>query len=399
MNSPIRFHLITITLVVGQLWLASAKTINVGLTKTTVMEAGPVGQPVTAYQLNLDIGTPGKQFSMLLDVNGKETWVPHNLALGGIIYHRLHYSKGYSKKASSSSVKEDKEFTINCLGCQLTGKPYEDTVRLVNASSDSGLSNSKLKVRQRFLAISSASNGLLSAYPNDGVLSLNPAFISDIGSRSFLANLQNQQLIDDLKFSLLLNSNLEDSDGGELTFGGLNPARYFGNIYYHNLANNYERWETNLQNVMLGGQVVSCHQKGCTAVLSTGVNEIYGPPEDILRIMNLLNVGKAAKNVKLDNSTNNGETNQLDLYEIECLRVADLPIITIHIDGMAYTIPPAMYIKKKVDGMIFKTSTCYVTIFSNKTPNQWILGTNFLANYYTVFDMNKRQIGFAARKR
>lgn len=367
--------------------MGSKRIIRIVLNKQTEMEAGLGGQPLTTYYVNLDVGTPPKGYKMLVDINAQETWLPHSLPIS-FVFNRLHYAKGYSKKGSSSSSKESsKEYDVEYQTCTLTGKAYEDFITF----ADPVINHQKATLRQRFLAMSSASNGALSDYPTDGVLAMSPALLSNTGTRSLLVNMEQACLIDDLKFSLYLDSNLKNNDGGELTFGGLNPTMFIGNIYYHQVANLHGHWELNLQNVMFGGQVVSCNRLGCTALLSTGVNELYGPPDDVNLIMNLLGISNGDRKPT-------DEVKEHEIFEIECLRVAELPVLTFNIDGIAYHVPPSMYVKKKVDGIIFKTSTCYVTIFSNTESNQWILGTNFLANYYSTFDINKRQVGFAAKR-
>lgn len=365
------------------------KIIRVALNKDTTYESGIANQPVTTYYTTILVGTPPKPFKVLLDVNAKESWLPHYLKLG-IVYNRLHYSTGYNKKDSKSSVKEDKEYSIEYQKCYLTGKAYEDIVEFGNVTE----SFKTVSLRQRFLAISSASNDRFSKLNIDGVISLSSVVLSDTGTRSILVNLNQQGLINDLKFSFYFDTNPDTNYGGEITFGGLNPNKYLGNIYYHHLMNfDNDKWELKLQHVLLGSQLVSCHQKNCSAILSTGLNDLYGPLDDVRNIMNLLNVAKPINKLK------KGDEAHDELYEIDCLRVVDLPNLTFNIDGMSYVVTPSMYVKKHVEGLVFKTSTCYVSILSSRSNSQWILGTNFLSSYYTVFDLNRRQVGISAKSR
>lgn len=381
------FFIASVLLCLSNLSLG-AKTIRIKLHKTTSKQAGILGQPVTSYYINVNIGTPPKPFKLLLDTNANESWLPHYLKLG-IIFSRLNYKNGYCKKDSKTSRKEDREFTIEYQECELTGKPYEDIFEFKDVSEGTS-SNSSVSLRQRFLAISSASNDRFSSLEIDGVLSFAPAVSSDSGTRSILLNLNDARLIDELRFAIILD-NIEDNDeGGELMIGGIDQTKYIGNIRYHPLISLHRRWELPLQSVMLGGEVVSCYNLGCRATLSTGANDFYGPREDVLRIMKLLNVTSPDK-----------DSNQLAsdrLFEIDCLRVVNLPNLSFNIDGMPYVVSPSSYIKKKIDGLVFKSSTCYVTILPSDTVNHWILGSNFMSNYYTVFDLYKHQIGFATRR-
>lgn len=382
--------IISIILIELLVFIECQKSVTLQLNKEHLNGIAHAGRPITNYYLNVNVGTPGKPYKMLFDIDSSETWIPHSLTFS-VIFKRLHYNIGYSKKESSTSVKENQEYSIDYQGCILTGKAYEDHFKFENNLITE---NNNLSIRQRFLAISSASNGLLGDYASDGVIGISPATLSELGSRSVLVGLHENRLIDDLKFSLYLDANLNSSYGGEVTFGSINSSNYFTiheSIQLHNLTNLHNKWALNLNNVMLGGQVIPCNQLECMAILSTGVNEIYGPLEDVLNIMTSLNVS----------TFNRPMDDQIYYYnhEIDCLKIVNLPPITFNIDGILYSVPPEMYLKKNEDGLFTKTTTCYVAIFPHKLANnQWILGTNYLSNYYTVFDFNKRQVGFASKK-
>lgn len=363
------------------------RTIQIKLHKSTSEQGGILGQHVTSYYTNVNIGTPQKPFKLLIDTNANENWLPHYLKLG-IIYSRLHYKNGYCKKDSKTGKKEEKLFTFEYQKCELSGKAYEDIFEFIGVNEGSSYNN--VSFRQRFLAISSASNDRFSSLEIDGVLSLAPAVMSDSGTQSVLLNLRDTKLIDELKFSIALDTVDEKSEGGEIILGGTDQTKYIGNICYHPMISLHKRWELNLQSVMLGGEVVSCYNLGCKTTLSTGVNDFYGPREDVLRIMNLLGV--------VNNQKDNNELVEDKLFEIDCLKVINLPNLSFNIDGKPYVVSPSSYIKKKVDGLIFKSSTCYVAILPSDSINHWILGSNFMSNFYTIFDLNQRQIGFATRK-
>lgn len=360
------------------------KTVQIKLHKSISEQGGILGQPVTSYYTNVNIGTPQKPFKLLIDTDANESWLPHYLKLG-IIYSRLHYKTGYCKKDSKTGKKEEKSFTFEYQKCELSGKSYEDIFEFIDVNE--GSSSSNVSFRQKFLAISSASNDRFSNLEIDGVLSLAPAVLSDSGIQSVLLNLHETNLIGDSKFSIVLDTDDEKSEGGEIILGGINQAKFIGNIRYHPLISHHKRWELKLQSVMLGGEVVACYNLACKTTISTGVNDFYGPREDVLRIMNLLGV--------INSQKDNNQLVEDKLFEIDCLKVVNLPNLSFNIDGTPYVVSPSSYIKKKVDGLIFKSSTCYVAILPRNSINHWILGSNFISNFYTVFDLNKRQIGFA----
>lgn len=361
--------------------LVSCKMVRLSLGKSSSMKAGDLGQPLTSYYANVDVGTPPKAYKLLLDVNARETWLPHFLKLG-LIYQRLNYMNGYAKKDSTTSIKEDQEYTIEYEQNQLTGKAYRDYFEFKNVSG----TTDRVRFLQRFLAISSASNDRFTRYAGvDGVMALYQYTISETGSESVVIGMNRAEFASELKFSLLLDANTDTDQGGELVFGDTDRASFIGRLKYHPVSG--PNWGLKLQSVMLGSSVVSCSQANCDAIVSTSKNDIYGPPGDVKQILKLLHIIKTEAEFKEDH-----------LYEIDCLQVASTPPLTFIIEGAYYTIHPLSFIKKKVDGLIFKSTTCYLSILSNGSQKTWELGTNFVANFYTVFDVNQRQVAFGMRK-
>lgn len=369
------------------------RLVRLSIGKTTSMQAGELGQPVTSYYAQATLGTPPKPFKLLIDINARELWVPHYLKLG-IVYSRLNYRDGYSKKGSSTSVKEqDEVYNIEYMGCELSGKAYRDVLEFQNVSE----SLQAVKYEQRFLAISSASNDKFTRHEGvDGVLALSPWPISETGSDMTPVSLQRARLTGKLKFALLLDNDLATSHGGELTFGGANPTSYLGEIRYHQAVSQH-LWELSLNSVMLGSHLIGdCQARArggdraaCTALLSTARNDIAGPTKAIQSIHRLLNVAGVQDEIEFKGNS---------LHEIDCLRVATAPMLTFIIDGAYYVLPPTSYIRKKVEGLIFKSETCYVALLANGSDNKWELGTNFLTNYYSVFDQETHQVGLGVRK-
>ena len=65
-----------------------------------------------------------------------------------------------------------------------------------------------------------------------------------------------------------------------------------------------------------------------------------------------------------------------------------IPDFVFNIDDTKYFLPKESYIIKEV-------GKCGIGIMSHPTMQIWILGLNFFANYYTVFDQEEGKVGFA----
>jgi len=364
---------------------AVARLIRVPLLRGTTQSAGQLGQPVISYYAPVSIGTPPKVFNVEFDVDFNELFVPHYE--WNPFKTNLHYGKGFQCKVSSSCVKDKNSLTIEYQHCKLSGKLYEDVITFNNAYGNLLGPNVNVSVpvsmRQSFLAAADASDARFKDLPIDGVFGLGPLAKSSTKITNLLVNLHENKLIDNLQFSFWFNPVLDSIQGGELVLGGIDTQRYQGKIYWHHLSAVSGQWTLGLQYVSLGNQVVGCYGHSCQAMLSTGLTDLYGPRDDVMKIYALLNSSRQKSGLEL----------------IDCRRISSLPIITFTIDGIPYPLLPTNYIRKTVDGAIFKSETCYVAILpSDSHRNEWILGTNFLGTYYSMFDMTYRQVGFATLK-
>ena len=70
----------------------------------------------------------------------------------------------------------------------------------------------------------------------------------------------------------------------------------------------------------------------------------------------------------------------------------DFPDLRFTVDGNNYYIPRESYVEREF-GM-----KCVVRIMHYDDMPFWILGLNFFHNYYTVFDLENKKVGFAPSK-
>lgn len=362
----------------------TTKVVSLTLGKKVQMKKGHLGQPLTSYYVDVEIGTPAKPFKLLLDINSRETWVPQYSNLG-LVCTRLNYREGYSRSESTSaSGKNDSEsYLWNYSNCKMYGQACTDVIKFNKL-----ISTTEAAYEQRFLAMTNAASGQFALYAVDGVLSLSPWPISASGSELTSVGLVRAGLVDELKFALKLYADIISEHGGELTLGGANQDEIMGPLKYHELVSRHY-WQLKLNGVLLGAKMVACGEPNdnCTALISTKINEIMAPIGDIRLLAVQLGV--------VDTET---EYDYDKLYDIDCAWMSDAPALTFIIDDTHYTVPPKAYIRERVDGYMFKSSACYLAIMSNGGTSRWELGTNFLSNYYAVFDVNSQKVALGTRR-
>lgn len=373
----------------------AARLLRVPLTRETTPGAGQLGEPVMSYYTTVGVGTPSKPFKLQFDVGFSGTFLPHYEWSPFKV--NLHYGIGYRCKDSSSCSKVDRNYELDYQHCRLTGKLYDDVWLLAgqpaathNASSASTRGQRAVQLRQNFIAASDATDGRFKPLPVDGFVGLS-ATSQGPSTRNLLTSLVNANLLDNLQFSLWFNPVLDSAQGGELVLGGQDPMRYSGQLYFHSLAGpaGGDQWALNLQHVGVGQLLVSCNNMRCQAVISSGVNAIYGPSSEVKKIYDLLNTSTDG---------GGGQPNRLQL--LDCRRIQSLPTLSFTIDGIVYALLPSNYVRRTRDGSLFKRETCYVNIMAadGPVPNQWVLGTSFLEAYYSFYDLTHRQVAFGTAR-
>lgn len=375
-----RAHIcIVLLLSIGYTCHAIDRIFRVPLQRKVTPLAGDLGQPVVNYYTPIAIGTPGKVFNIQFDVDFANSFVPHYE--WNPFKKNLHYYTGYLGHKSSTSNKSDQILEFVYQKCKLSGKKYRDVIRFIDAEEVGGLGNRLVvEMRQHFIAAGSADKEHFRALPADGFIGLPPTSYSALQIANPLVNMYDNALIDSHIFSIILRR-----DGGEIIFGGLEPYPSLKSDDWHQL--NWipqDRWTLNLKSVQLGKEAIStkCDQASeCQVVISTALNDIYGPRDEVKRLYTILSIIEDGKTLPL----------------IDCRRVDQLPSVTFTIDDFNHDLPARDYVIRLPDGGLFGNETCYVSILpaDNYHPRQWILGTNALVNSYLIFDMNKRQIAIS----
>lgn len=385
---------IVVVLLLSQDAHSAGRIIRIPLGRLNTQGIGSLGQPVINYYAPIYIGTPAKSFSVQFDVGLNDIFVPHYN--WNPFKTNLHYSNGYQCKVSSTCVKNNRQYVADYMGCQMTGKPYEDVIHFgsayaqsapaANQTSSQPVALIPVNFRQNFLAVSDASDARFKDMPIDGFVGLGPQAVSPATTcKNLLVSLHDTNHIDNLQFSLWFNPVLDSNQGGELALGGADTNKYQGQIFWHRLSGVAgDRWALNLQQVVLGNAPIGCSPENCHATFSTMLNEVYGPRAEVQRIYNLLNTSRQESGIE----------------QIDCRRLPNLPTLTFYMDGIPYALLPSNYIRKMDAGRgVSKKEVCYVAILPSEShTHEWILGINFLSAYYSIFDMTYKQIGFAALK-
>eukprot|EP01103_Thecamoeba_quadrilineata_P012811 TRINITY_DN33_c1_g1_i1.p1 TRINITY_DN33_c1_g1~~TRINITY_DN33_c1_g1_i1.p1 ORF type:complete len:387 (-),score=86.62 TRINITY_DN33_c1_g1_i1:23-1183(-) len=319
------------------------------------------------YYGPISIGTPPQDFLVVFDTGSSNLWIPSSScsALACLSHAR------YDSKKSSTYVANGTKFAIEYGTGSVSGYISQDTVNV------GGLS----VIGQQFGEATSEPGLTFLAAKFDGILGLAFDSISVDSVTPFWYNLISQGLVNSQVFSFWLSQNATATPGGELTLGGSNPARYnetAGFQYAPLSAETY--WEFDMSDVQVGGSSLGwCSSGPCNTVCDSGTSLIAGPKKQI----NALNKQLGA----IVNPVGEGIFPSCDV-------ISSLPDIQFVINGNTFTLTPQDYVLQITsDG----TTECLSGFMGIDIPGEvlYILGDIFIATYYTIFDFDNLQVGWA----
>ncbi|KAF9247080.1 Asp-domain-containing protein [Melanogaster broomeanus] len=310
------------------------------------------------YFAEITLGTPPQSFKVILDTGSSNLWVPGSSCSSIACF--LHAK--YDSSSSSTYKANGSEFSIQYGSGSMEGYVSRDTLAIGD-----------LTIRGQDFAEATKEPGLAFAFGKfDGILGLAYNTISVNGIVPPFYNMIDQGLLDSPVFSFRIGSSEED--GGEAVFGGIDHTAYTGIIHYAPVRRK-AYWEVELEQVSFGDDVLELENTG--AAIDTGTSLIALPTD----VAEMLNTQIGAKR------SWNGQ------YTVDCAKVSSLPDLSFYFNGKGYPLKGSDYVLN-VQG------TC-ISSFTGMDINLpggalWIIGDVFLRRYFTVYDLGRDAVGFAA---
>eukprot|EP01112_Ceratiomyxa_fruticulosa_P014457 TRINITY_DN413_c0_g1_i1.p1 TRINITY_DN413_c0_g1~~TRINITY_DN413_c0_g1_i1.p1 ORF type:complete len:371 (+),score=68.54 TRINITY_DN413_c0_g1_i1:189-1301(+) len=159
---------------------------------------------------------------------------------------------------------------------------------------------------------------------------------------------------------------------GEITLGGYNPELIDGEITWHDVLtdkNIGQLFLLNLTDIQVDGEslMCDCSEQDCLSLIDTGaaILTVAGPNMPALNVLP------------------------------DCSNIEQLPVVSIFMDDVEYTISPFDYVFK-----VYNMSTHSYNCQSNALGIAYSqclvdVGGWFFSKYYTIFDRENTRVGFA----
>ncbi|XP_030388498.1 lysosomal aspartic protease [Scaptodrosophila lebanonensis] len=316
----------------------------------------------------LTIGTPPQKFNVIFDTGSANLWVPSATCASTMLACMIH--SRYNAKRSSSYRPNGEPFAIHYGSGSLSGYLSRDTVRVAG-----------LEIKEQTFAEATKMPGpIFLAAKFDGIFGLAYHSISMGNVKPPFYAMMEQHLLARPVFSVYLNRNSRERDGGALIFGGSDPRHYRGNFTYV-MVSHRSYWQVKMESAHIN--TLHLCQHGCEVIIDTGTSFLALPYEQAILI----------------NESIGGTPSEYGQYLIPCDSVSKLPVMSFRLGGRVFQLEGKDYI---FTDMFRDKTVCASAFIAVDLPSPsgplWILGDVFLGKYYTEFDMGNHRIGFADTK-
>lgn len=336
--------------------------------------AGSLGQPEISYFTQIHLGSPPQRFKVQFELALDNHFLPH-YSYWQPWRSSLKYNQGYKASRSQTGTKKfDTYYSMRYQNCEFLGRLNEDNVKFDswNQYRDKNgkdcYGKSSVGIRLNFLAIDLVDKNYFSRLPIHGMLGLAPSLQSDtIGCKNLLMKMLDEGLVHRAFMSLWFNAKLLE---GELLLGGSDPKKYKGRVHWHN--SDTCRWTIDLVGVRIGSFIID-QRLPAKARLSSAINQIHAPISIVERIYSLFQVRQDPKS---------------GLAWIKEEHFAKLPDIVLSTEAVEIRLESSSYLGKQGDRY-------FLQIVAGSNDREWTLGTTFLQNVYSIFDINDHKVGFA----
>ncbi|KAK9074152.1 hypothetical protein SSX86_006749 [Deinandra increscens subsp. villosa] len=222
------------------------------------------------YYGEIGIGTPPQKFTVIFDTGSANLWVPSSKCYLSLA---CFFHSKYKASRSSTYKKNGTSAAIQYGTGAISGVFSQDSVTLGD-----------LVVKEQDFIEATREPGItFLAAKFDGILGLGFQEISVKGAVPVWYNMVNQGLVQEPVFSFWFNRHVDEEEGGELVFGGVDPNHFKGKHTYVPVTQE-GYWQFDMGDVLIGDRTTGFCSGGCAAIADSGTSLLAGPTTIITQI-------------------------------------------------------------------------------------------------------------------
>ncbi|KAL4202967.1 hypothetical protein AMTRI_Chr02g266110 [Amborella trichopoda] len=222
------------------------------------------------YYGEIGIGSPSQTFTVVFDTGSSNLWVPSSKCYFSLPYY---FHSKYKASKSSTYTKIGNSCEIHYGTGSISGFLSQDNVEVGD-----------LVVKdQAFIEATREPSLTFLISKFDGILGLGFKEIAVGDVSPVWYNMVDQGLVSEPVFSFWFNRNEDDSEGGEIVFGGVDPNHFKGEHTFVPVTRK-GYWQFDMGDVLIDGQSTGFCADGCAAIADSGTSLLTGPTTIVAEI-------------------------------------------------------------------------------------------------------------------
>jgi hypothetical protein len=318
-----------------------------------------------AYFGKITVGDPPQEFSVVFDTGIGNLIVPGDDCQSEACRTHARFNAEGSPGGVQVNcdgtpidpVEGGDEITITFGTGHITGRCLQDKICVGNACSIGSFISSTDESRQPF-----------SSFQFDGVLGLALESMAQGAAFSLMSRFGSRDVLRKPLFSVFLSDS--DMEISEITFGEVKPDHMASELFWVPVTGTAGYWEVRIEDITIG-RVPKRLCTDCRVAVDTGTSQLAGPTDLISRLSEALDV------------------------KTDCSNYESLPDLGFIIGGKILSLFPKDYVDRT--GAYCAVSLMNLDVPPPKGP-LFVFGIPFLQKYYTVYNSEKKQVGFALAK-
>ncbi|GAB9474852.1 Gastricsin, aspartyl protease family a01a [Globisporangium polare] len=320
----------------------------------------------------IQIGNPPQEIIVCFDTGSSDLWVPSDACQECAGDERFD-----SSKSTTFRTERDGRFAVQYGSGRVSGKYGHDTVQIA-----------QFAINDTTLGIVNVEEESMAKMKADGLLGMGFDGLATFSDPPLFFSLLEQFPDVDSVFAFYLSPE-PNSNGSELHLGGYDEDFMTSIDAEWQLTNVLPQyglwtfWRIELHSVYMGSNSPSLCPNGCVAFVDSGTS-LIGIPSD-LYLDFLYDVTSFAQ----DQGCYCGFVE----YGFQCFLCSpqDFPPMRIGVGGEHF------YVLQGEDYTLCVGLTCIVLV-QPSGQDMWVLGDVFMKKFYSLYDVNKKQVGFACSK-
>ncbi|KAJ1041123.1 hypothetical protein NDA10_004325 [Ustilago hordei] len=342
---------------------SSSDNLTLASAPTAVQSTGlDIESNDIGYVADIQIGSQNETFRMLIDSGSADTWVPSTAcqACGG-----THRKLG--KSTSDTFVGLKTPFSIQYGTGDVSGNLARDDMEIVSLN----LASYTFAVTKQ-----ESSDFADETVPFDGLMGLARSELSNAGQPTPIDALYAEGKVQAPVMGYHLGRIANGYNDDEVTFGGVDPAKYSGKITEIDNVSTKGFWEASIEAITVGGTDLDL--PGRTAILDTGTTLIVAPEADA-----------DAVHAQIPGSKSDGQGR----YTIPCTTTKQLAFTFGEVE---FPVDTRDLLFSPVD-QNDPLGDCVSAISAGNVGqrNEWLVVATFLKNVYFATNTEANKIGLA----